>query len=226
MAPIWLAFALAVPATQPVTVDIVTVGHVDAPAQRYELTVFVEAKGASEALAKDLLVKRRKTLIDQIIAAGAELGSAETNPMAVLMSGGFIGNDVADEGKEKTARETLNITAPTRAIANKVKAIVASTEGAKSNDMVLSSLDDMTAARRAAKSDGLAKARAEADGYATKLGLGAVTLVAISEKADLGSLMMIGDGKSPPFGLLGRKSTGDTVPVDVPMTVSFRLDPK
>ena len=73
MAPLWLALALAGPANGPVTVEVVAVGHVDAPATKFVLPIEVSASGDTDAKAKDAVAKKKAALVQQLTAAGVTL---------------------------------------------------------------------------------------------------------------------------------------------------------
>ncbi len=234
MVPLWLALALAAPgdAAQSVTVEIVTVGRAEAPADRFQLSALVTASGNSEAAAAALLAKRKQEVIDKARAAGAQVELREgsevdlfsSDPMAAMS---LMRGDKADVAAKSRATAVAVIIATTRASIDQAQAAVTAIDGVKSAGQPLTSLQNPDAARRAAKADGLAKARTEVDDYASRLGLPNVTLIGISEKTDLGSALLsaaAGDGKTPfsPF----QRSTANVVATDVPMTVTFRLEAK
>lgn len=233
MAPFWLALALAAPANaQPVTVEIVAVGHVETPADRFELSTLVTAGGDSDAAAAATLAKRKQDVLTKVAAAGAhgetrdgnEFELFATDPFAAMsLRGSAVGEDKT-EGKVQ-ASAIVTISAPTRAAITQAKAGITGMPGVKNTGTPLSSLNDAVSARRAAKADALTKARAEADAYSANLGLGAPTLTAISEKSDISGMFQATNGKVPAFAMF-QKSTGDVVATEVTITVTYRIDPK
>lgn len=224
-----LMFALAAaaaPDAQPVTVEIVTVGHSDLPAARYEANAYVTASAETQAAADVLLATRKKALIDQLAATGAQiLPSDRAAPLVTLDMSSGSSPDASEASAKNTARAnaTVRFSTPDQATMAKAQSIAAKNGNSSISVDPAGVVADPVAARRAAKDDGLEKARTEAKAYAAKLGLPVVTLVAISEKGDLGSLFMMSqDGRASPFA--PKQSIDGKVPTDVPMTVTFRLE--
>ncbi|MEG3165417.1 SIMPL domain-containing protein [Sphingomonas sp. PB2P19] len=127
----------------------------------------------------------------------------------------------APTGPKVGANAGLSFDAPDRATATRVIAALKAAD-AKPSDLVTPVLIDDAGPKRTAKQQALAKARTEADAYAGPLGLGRVTLAAISERQDIGSVDYIGQMLKS-FGL-PMNATADTVSTDVTLTVTFRLE--
>ncbi|WP_293989385.1 SIMPL domain-containing protein [Sphingomonas sp.] len=229
MAPMWLALALASPANGPVTVEVVAVGHVDAPATKFVLAIDLTASGDTEDKAKDALAKRKAALLQQLTAAGATLvpeepGTVKTAP--VVLSDMMTADDKTKSTEEKpSASENFSVQAPTRAAITAAQAIVGKTEGASADQPPLSSIGDTSVAARAAKRDAIAKAKLDAQNYADELGYSGATVVSVSERGDIGTLFTFGMSMAArgPKSIF-EPSRGDTVPIDVAVTVTFRLD--
>lgn len=235
MAPIWLALALAAPQqAQPVTVEIVAIGHSETPADKFQLAALLTVSADSDVAASALLAKRVQELTDKVRATGAQIDVRSGSQFELFASDPSLAMtligapDVSGAGGKKSASAIAVIIAPDSATVVRAGAAAATVTGVKTAGEPTSLLTDPAAARRTAKSDGLTKARVEADAYAAKLGLGGVTLIAVSEKMDFGAVMLssyASGGKQPAFGPLQR-STGNTVLTDVPLTVTYRIDPK
>ncbi|MDB5678103.1 MAG: hypothetical protein JWM94_1105 [Sphingomonas bacterium] len=231
MAPIWLALALAGASNAPVTVEVVAVGHVDAPATKFVLAIDLTASGASDDKAKEALAKKKAALVQQLSAAGATLvpeepGTVKTAP--VKLEAFDVGDDKSKTEDEKpSASESFSVQAPTRAAITAAQGIVGKTEGASADQPPLSSIGDTAVAARAAKRDAIAKARLDAQNYADSLGYSSATVLSVSERGDVGTIFsfatsMAARGPKSMF----EPSRGDTVPIDVAVTVTFRLDGK
>lgn len=228
MAPLWLALALAGPANGPVTVEVVAVGHVDTPATKFVLAIELTANGDSDDKAKAALAKKKAALIQQLNAAGVTLvpeepGTVKTAP--IKLDSFDSSTDKTDE--KPSASESFSVQAPTRAAITAAQDIVGKTEGASADTPPTSSIGDMTVAARAAKRDAIAKAKLDAQNYADSLGYATATVVSVSERGDIGTLFTFGlsmaaRGPKTMFD----PSRGDTVPTDVAVTVTFRLDGK
>lgn len=231
MAPLWLALALAGPANGPVTVEVVAVGHVDAPATKFVLAIDLTASGASDDKAKEALARKKAALVQQLSAAGVtlmpeEVGAVKTTPVDLMAM------DVSDDKSKTTdekpsASESFSVQAPTRAAITAAQGIVAKTEGASADQPPLSSIGDTAVAARAAKRDAIAKARLDAQNYADSLGYSSATVLSVSERGDIGTLFTFGmamAARGPKT--MFEPSRGDTVPIDVAVTVTFRLDGK
>ncbi|MGN6817320.1 MAG: SIMPL domain-containing protein [Sphingomonas sp.] len=227
-----MMLALATPAdAQPVTVEIVAVGHAETPADRYEISGVIVAGADSDTAAAALLAKRKQAVLDQVAAAGAnavirdgsEFELFSSDPAAAMsLARGNV--DAKVEGKNQVSA-IVTITAPNRAAIDKVKAAIASIPGVRNTGTPLSSLNDAAAARRVAKADAMVKAKTEADGYANRLGFGNAVLTAISEKTDFSAMFQANNGKVPALAMF-QKSTDDTVTTEVTLTVTYRLDTK
>jgi len=236
MAPLWLALALAGPSNAPVTVEVVGVGHVDAPATKFVLSIDLTADGATDEKAKEALAKRKATLVQQLSAAGATLvpdepGTVKTTPIDLVALD--VGEDKSKTTDEKpSVSETFSVQASTRAAITAAQGIVGKTEGASANQPPVSSITDYAGAQRAAKRDAIVKAKLDAQNYADTLGYAGATVVSVSERGDLGTIFSFGlavmggamSSRTPPAMFMPAR--GDTVPVDVAVTVTFRLDGK
>jgi uncharacterized protein YggE len=229
---LWLALALAAPvATQPVTVEIVAVGHAETPADRFEISALITAGADTDAAAAALLARRKQEVLDKVAAVGGrgeardgnEFELFATDPAAAMSLRGGQGGDDKVEGKVQVSA-IVTIATSTRSAITQAKAAITGMQGVKNTGTPLSSLSDPISARRTAKADALTKARTEADVYATRLGLGTATLIAISEKSDFAAMFQASNGKVPAFAMF-QKSTSDTVITEVTMTVTYRIDP-
>ena len=227
MAPLWLALALAGPTNAPVTVEVVAVGHVDTPATKFVLAIELTANGDTEDKAKAAVARKKAALLQQLTAAGVTLVPEE--PGAVkrvpIKLDSFDSTDKTDE--KPSASESFSVQAPTRAAITAAQDIVGKTEGASADKPPISSIGDNTVAMRAAKRDAIAKAKLDAQNYADSLGYAGATVVSVSERGDLGTLFSFGMSMAArgPKNMF-EPSRGDTVPVDVAVTVTFRLDGK
>jgi hypothetical protein len=244
-----VAAALAAAAATPVTVEIVASGHVDTPASAYRVSGSLLACGATQGEA-DRLLAQKVAAIDQSVAAlGAKKGQGAEKPSLTGMVASFMATRTASEcnsdmtallalpgagkspaktndatsGPKFGANASLSFDAPDRATAARVIAALKAAD-AKPSDAVIPVLVDDTVPRRAAKQQALAKARTEADAYAAPLALGRVTLAAISERQDIGSVDYLGQMLRS-FGLPMTTAT-DMVATDVTLTVTFRLEPR
>ena len=231
MAPLWLAIALAGPANAPVTVEVVAVGHVDTPATKFVLAIELTASGDSDEKAKAALAKKKIALVQQLSAAGVTLvpeepGAVKTAP--VKLEAFDVGDDKSKLADEKpSASESFSVQAPTRAAITAAQEIVTKTGGASADQPPISSIGDNAVATRAAKRDAIAKAKLDAQNYADSLGYSTATVVSVSERGDVGTIFSFATS----MAARGPKSMfepqrGDTVPIDVAVTVTFRLDGK
>lgn len=229
MAPLWLALALAGPANGPVTVEVVAVGHVDTPATKFVLAIELTASGDNDDKAKAALAKKKAALVQQLTAVGVTLvpeepGAVKTPPVKLEAF------DTTTDGKtdeKPSASESFSVQAPTRAAITAAQDIVSKTEGASADSPPISSIGDTTVAARAAKRDAIAKAKLDAQNYADSLGYASATVVSVSERGDIGTLFTFGMSMAArgPKSMF-EPSRGDTVPIDVAVTVTFRLDGK
>ncbi|MEO5939185.1 MAG: SIMPL domain-containing protein [Sphingomonas sp.] len=233
MAPLWLALALAGQTNAPVTVEVVAVGHVDTPATKFVLAIELTANGDSDDKAKAALAKKKAVLLQQLTAAGVtpvpeEMGAAKAAAVKLDAFGAMNATDGDKTDAEKpSASESFSVQAPTRAAIAAAQDIVAKTAGASADRPPITSVGDNTNAMRAAKRDAVAKAKLDAQNYADALGYATATVVSVSERGDLGTLFSFGMAMASrgPKNMF-EPSRGDTVPIDVAVTVTFRLDGK
>ncbi len=228
-----LALALAVPAsTTPVTVEIVAIGRAVTPADHFELQVQLDATGDTQEAADAKLAALRTKLAAQVAAAGGRVvdtGKSNSFPDMSVMTDDMnvVDYDVADNmvvPPDFQAHAEVVLVADTPAAIAKAEAAAKELDGVNVYRTPQASLTDPTVADTAAKDDALAKARVQAARYSEKLGLPGITLVQISERVDVGTLiMMIGDKPGPPKL---RTSAGDKVITELPLVFTFRLDPK
>lgn len=217
----------------PVTVEIVASGHVDAPGQRFRFTATVSGEGADEAAAKAALEERKRALTAKLAAlrvVPAEV-TADKAPsfMSLIsgMAGGMpsvsaptVGED-GGEGMPARANLAMPFDAPDRTTA--IRAVeAAKADGAEVTDPIIPLLIDPVPATRQAKAAALAKAGEEAKAYAATLGLSRPALVRVSEKQDWSVSFdflkqIVTMFSKPPEG-------SETVPVDVTLTVEYRLE--
>lgn len=89
-------------------------------------------------------------------------------------------------------------------------------------------LSDDTQVRRAARAEALAKARAEADAYASSLGMRVARMVRVTERGTVDFMsVMLGEMTGGPEGLRNlREPSGGKVPVLVFVGVDFVLAPR
>lgn len=220
-------------AAGPVAVEIVASGHVDAPAQRFRFSTKIEAAGADEEEAKAALERKRAGLTAQVGRLGAQPSSAtaEKAPSFLGLLSGMAGivpsvtaATLGEDGAEGTPAKA-NVSAAFDATdkAAAVRAMqAAEAAGATVDDPLIPLLIDPTAATRQAKAAALAKAQDEAKGYAAALGLSRPTLIRVSEKQDLSASF---DFVKQILRVFARPDgAAETVPVDVTLTVEFRLD--
>ncbi|MEO5493106.1 MAG: SIMPL domain-containing protein [Sphingomonas sp.] len=226
---LWLALALASPANEPVTVEVVAVGHVDTPATKFVLAIELTATGDSDDKAKAALAKKKAALVQQLSAAGVTLVSEE--PSKIKVATAMFDTITTSDDKSPPARpeasESFSVQGATRAAITAAQTIVAKTEGASADQPPTSSISDNSTAMRAAKRDAITKAKLDAQNYADSLGYSTATVVGVSERGDLGTLFSFGMSMASrgPKNMF-EPSRGDTVPIDVAVTVTFRLDGK
>lgn len=227
MAPFWLALALAGPANSPVTVEVVAVGHVDVPATKFVLAIELTASGDTDAKAKDALARKKAALVQQLTAAGVTLVADDTRSKAVKVNLFDVSTPNTDSPEKPSTSESFAVEAPTRAAIVAAQGVVAKTDGASADQPPISSIGDTGEANRAAKRDAIAKAKLDAQNYADSLGYTSAAVVSVSERGDIGTLFTFGMSMAArgPKSMF-EPSRGDTVPIDVAVTVTFRLDGK
>lgn len=245
-----VAGALAAASATPVTVEIVASGHVETPASAYRVSGNLLACAATQPEADRLLAEKAGAIDRSMAAIGVRKAQGVEKPSLTGMVAGFMATRTASEcnsdltallnpmktadkspdksaaepaGRKLSANASLSFDAPDRTTAARAIAALKAAD-AKPSDIVTPVLTDDTAPRRAAKQQALAKARTEAEAYAGPLALSRVTLSAISERQDIGSVDYIGQMLRS-FGLPVTAST-DTVSTDVTLTVTFRLEPR
>lgn len=229
--------AQAQTATGPVSVEIVSNGQVQVPAQRYRLSVTLTAKGKDEAAAGATLAANKAKLIQALAGLNVREAQGElstTNSlMGLLMSFGSMKSkpsftldtpeEDSDETPQSTATETLHFDAPTRAAVESARAPIEA-NGGKLEDDVLPLLADYVGPTRQAKAAAIKKAQGEADAYAATLGLRRTAITRVSEKQDptAGALALIGEVVS----IVAPKKDGaaDTVTVNASLVVEFQLN--
>lgn len=235
MSSIWLALALASqPAAAPVTVEIVAIGHSETPATRFVLAVSIFTNGDTEAKARDNVAQIRASLIQQLAAIGVTLVPDDGNATATAtaMTTMDAAADATDKPEKPSASDSFSVRAATRAAITQAQAVIARTTGASADQPPVSSITDVSAAARAAKTDAIAKAKLDAQNYADALGYTGASVVSVTERGDVGTFMNYAlvtfggamSSRTPPamFGV----PHGDTVPIDIAVTVTFRLEGK
>ncbi|MCX8476693.1 MAG: SIMPL domain-containing protein [Sphingomonas sp.] len=228
--------AQAQTATGPVSVEIVSNGQVQVPAQRYRLSVTLTAKGKDEAAAGATLAANKTKLIQALAGLNVREAQGEVSTtnslMGLLMSFGSMKSkpsftldtpeEDSDETPQSTATETLTFDAPTRAAVESVRAPIEA-NGGKLDDDVIPLLTDYVGPTRQAKAAAIKKAQGEADAYAATLGLRKSAITKVSEKQDptAGALALIGEVVS----IVAPKKDGaaDTVTVNASLVVEFQL---
>ena len=229
------AWAQANAVTGPVSVEIVTGGHVKVPAQRFRISISLAATGDDEAAAGTALASARAKLIQQLGAmnireARADESAPSSLPSLIASFGGRskpkFSTEVADEDSDatpqSTATETVMFDAPSRAAVNGAKPVIEA-NGGTLGDEVIPLLIDYVVPTRQAKADALKKAQSEADAYAASLGLRRASVTKISEKQELtaGALNFVGQIVST-FAPKP-EAQADDVSVEVNLTVEFQL---
>lgn len=223
-------------ATGPVSVEIVSTGQVQLPAQRYRLSVTLTAKGKDETAAGAALAANKAKLLPALAAlnireAQGEIGTTNSL-MGLLMSFGGMKSkpsfsldtpaEDSEEEPQSTATEKLVFDAPTRAAVDGARAPIEA-NGGKLEDDVLPLLTDYVGPTRQAKAAAIKKAQDEADAYAATLGLRKSAITRVSEKQDptAGALALIGEVVS----IVAPKKDGaaDTVTVNASLVVEFQL---
>jgi len=231
------AQAQTVTATGPVSVEIVTTGQVNVPAQRYRMSVTLTAKGKDEAAAGRTLAANRAKVIQALAALDIHEAKPEltTSSSLINLISSFGGGkskpsfsldtpleDNSDETPQSTATETLAFDALTRVAVEKARAPIEANFG-KLDDDVLPLLNDYVGPTRQAKAAAIRKAQGEADAYAATLGLKRSTVVKVSEKQDptAGALALVGELVS----IVAPKKEGgvDQVTVNASLVVEFQL---
>lgn len=228
--------AQAQTASGPVSVEIVSNGQVQVPAQRYRLSVTLTAKGKDEAAAGAALATNKTRLLQALAAQNVREAQGEVSTtnslMGLLMSFGSMKSkpsfsldtpaEDSEEEPQSTATETLHFDAPTRAAVESVHAPIEA-NGGKLDDDVLPLLTDYVGPTRQAKAAAIKKAQGEADAYAATLGLRKSAITKVSEKQDptAGALALIGEIVS----IVAPKKEGaaDTVTVNASLVVEFQL---
>jgi uncharacterized protein YggE len=232
MASIGLAMMLAAqPVTAPVTVEIVAIGHSDTPANKYVLAVEVTATGDTDDKAKAAVAKIKASLLQQLGAAGVTLVPELDAPKVETVT--VTTDDVMDGAKpaKPSATDSFSIQADSRAAITRAQDIIGKTTGASANQPPTSSITDVPAAARAAKRDAIAKAKLDAQNYAEALGYATATPVSLTERGDFGTIFTyvmrsLGGGGMRQAPAMFQPSHGDTVAMDVTVTVTFRLEGK
>lgn len=241
---------LAAASATPVTVEIVASGHVETPASAYRVSGSVLACGATQGEADRLLAQKTATIDQSMAAIGVKKAQGVEKPSLAGMVAGLMATRTASEcnndltallspakddettaakkpdkpaGPKVSASTSLSFDAPDRATAARAIAALKASD-AKPSDTVTPVLVDDAVPRRAAKQQALAKARTEADAYAGPLSTTRVTLSAISERQDIGSMDYIGQMLRS-FGL-PMTAASDMVATDITLTVTYRLEPR
>jgi len=228
--------AQAQTAAGPVSVEIVSTGQVQVPAQRYRLSVTLTAKGKDETAAGAALAANKAKLLPALAALDireAQPDTSTTNSlMSLFMSFGpgkskpsfSLDTPEEDSGDtpQSTATEKLVFDAPTRAAVESARKPIEA-NGGKLEDDVLPLLTDYVGPTRQAKAAAIKKAQGEADAYAATLGLKRSAITRVSEKQDptAGALALIGELVS----IIVPKKDGevDQVTVNASLVVEFQL---
>lgn len=225
------------PAQGPMTVEIVSNGEVQVAAQRFRVSIKMTAKGKDNDAAATALAARRAK-IGQLLAplnvreAKATAQTSGTPSIMGVLTGigninkpSFTTEELEEDAKadpQAIATESVQYDAPSRAVIAQITTVAEANE-ATVDETVLPVLDDYVTPTRLAKADALKKAQAEADAYATALGLRVAGIVKISEKQDVvgGSMAFVQQllGMFLPKGGNG----SDTIPVQANLTVEFQL---
>ncbi|MBN8807351.1 MAG: SIMPL domain-containing protein [Sphingomonas sp.] len=229
---IGLAMLLAAqPAAAPVTVEIVAIGHSETPATRFVLPVEVTATADTEDKAKAEVARIKAALVQQLAAIGVTPVPEDAGGASSKFSVPNLGvAEIDDKTHKPQSSDSFGMVGGSRSAIDRAKAIIAQTTGVSANQSPTTAITDTAAAARAAKRDAIAKARLDAQTYAEALGYADATVVSVSERGDFGTVFSYAmqsfgaslGGRMRPnmFGA----SHGDTVPMDVAVTVMFRLD--
>lgn len=204
-------------------------GTVRTPADRVSLMVTLQASAATTSAARTALARSE----GRVVAAARSAGVAPDDISEFHARGpfGFVGNEAMaravgrqTEG-EKTVRKTLEIRVRDRA---QVEPLRAALEAAGAGDIAdpIYSLADDSAARQAARDQGLAHARAEAEAYARSLNMRVGRIVRLSDRpsAETASVDMM---QSMVQRMMGREGGADpVVETSVRIAVDFALVPQ
>jgi len=239
------ATALAqVRATQPVTVEVIAIGEIDAPATYLTMSASWTGEGPTEAAAEKAKVAKLaevlKALADQGIPNAAITELAADDPLRVTVQPkdlmGLDGAEVAAEGAEAapppasfTAGDgkAIRVTSMAQATAvrtalDKIGVTVSQPEA---------HLDDQPAVYRQAKVLALRNARLDGDAYARELGMRVLRVTKVSETGD--NIVLPGWQEKMPR-LMGAgpegmkelfKSRPGTVHVEAAVVVEFAVAP-
>lgn len=204
-------------------------GSVRTPADRVSLMVTLRASAATNAAARTALARGEA----RVVAAARSAGVAADDISEFYAQGpfGMVGNQAMAgasarqaEG-ERMARKVLEIRVRDRA---QVEPLRAALEAAGEGDVAdpVYSLADDAAARQAARDQGLAHARAEADAYARSLNMRVGRIVRLSDRptAETASIDMM---QSMFQRMTGRMGGPDPmVETNVRVSVDFALVPQ
>lgn len=186
--------AVAQVSTQPlapgeVLLEVVAVGTSSAPADRATLTATVTASGATEAEAERALEAALERVRAAARAAGVRAEDITTaEAMVTFDIDDYVRTDpttdqppAAPEVERRRALELeLRDVARVEAVRQALRDAGATGVGEPSY-----ALADASAARRAARTNALRAARAQADGYAADLGLRVVRIVRVTERVGM-----------------------------------------
>ena len=166
--------------------EIDAVGTSRATADRIFSLIQLNATGSTAAEARAALAALRQ----RVIAAARSAGAAADDIRTVHPRGpfGFTGNEavemtVAMAGQPEVRREseTLELRITDISDFERIRSAIEAA-GAQSVTDPLHALTDAAAARRAARDDGIRRARADAEAYARLLGMRVVRVVRVSER--------------------------------------------
>lgn len=180
----------AAPALAPgeVLLELGATGESHVPADRARIVVMITARGADSTEARSAL----EGAVRQVTAAAVAAGVATTDVRSVRRSPslGFVGNEAPSEdptqffvgaGPRGFASQMLEVIVRNPARADVVRtALDQAGVGAVSDPVYRTEHEDE--ARRAARADGLARARADAEDYAAATGMRVARITRINER--------------------------------------------
>lgn len=233
------AVALAQPATQrEVSLELVSSGTVIVPASKFTMSVDISATGDSQAKADANRDSKRADVAEALVKLGIPATALTVPPKSLdaPLAEPLLPTEVVADGDDAekpsfTSSVTLELNLTTAAQVIAAREALAKIEGVSAGSPS-SDVGDREGLYRQAKLKALANARADANAYATSMGMHVVRVAKISES---------GGGMFPPgfqsffqrlltsggpAGLKGMfETTPGTVRIDAALSVEFVLAP-
>lgn len=216
-------------AAREVLLEIDADGSVRTPADQIFLTAQIQTSGVTSAEARAALA----ALEARVVAAARAAGVAPDDVAEARQDNaiGFVGNQAAatamiqgDEARQ-TARKSLEVRVRDPSSIERLRAALEAAGATQVSDPIYTLADD-SAARQAARAQGLTRARADADAFARSLGMRVGRIVRVSERptVETASLMMMQAMMRRMFGRGGGPSP--EVETQVHIAVDFALVPQ